>query len=153
MNNTKYENLCAMTGASHALGMGSCTKAIWRRRWAASHIFQKSVLFIYVTGAVLYAPPTPAASSSHGPTILLLATDPSQSLVSTGGHISAILEHVWRLICLPCHVRIYNYCNWLTVVSGRCSKSLLRPLKIMIDWLAGWLADRLVPMHGLLAIS
>ena len=42
MNDTKYENLCVMTGASHALGMGSCTKAIWRRRRAASHLHVKS---------------------------------------------------------------------------------------------------------------
>jgi len=32
--------ICVMTGASHALGMGSCTKAIWRRtrEVAASHL-------------------------------------------------------------------------------------------------------------------
>jgi len=51
MNNTKYENLCVMTGASHASGMGSCIKAIWRRRrqsftraGAASHLVSPSRL-------------------------------------------------------------------------------------------------------------
>ena len=52
MNDTKYENLCVMTGASHALGMGSCTKAIWRaaarqsltREVAASHLVSPSRL-------------------------------------------------------------------------------------------------------------
>ena len=64
--------ICVMTGATRALD--SCTKAIERRRAAshlhvksppvilflqvdfkspASHIFYESVMFIYVTGAVL----------------------------------------------------------------------------------------------------
>jgi len=67
--------ICVMTGATHALD--SCAKAIGRHRASshlhvksppvikflqvdfkspASHIFQKSVIFIYVTGAVLYLP-------------------------------------------------------------------------------------------------
>ena len=33
-----------------------------------------------------------------------------------------------RLICSPCHIRTYNYCNCLTSVSGPCSNFLLRPL-------------------------
>jgi len=53
---------------------------------------------------------------------------------ATGGHISAITGHlsqasedssVHRVIF---HIRTYNYRNWLTSVSGPCSKSLLRPL-------------------------
>ena len=39
---------------------------------------------------------------------------------------SAITGHlafagVWRLICSPCHIRTYNYRNWLTSVSEPCS--------------------------------
>ena len=56
--------ICVMTGATHALD--SCTKATGRRhaashlvspsrlQVASSHIFWKSVIFIYVTGAILY---------------------------------------------------------------------------------------------------
>jgi len=76
MNNTKYENLYVMTGASHALGMGNCHKShmtpprrqSFTREVAASHLVSPSRLkvtrqsyildeyiyiFIYVTGAVL----------------------------------------------------------------------------------------------------
>ena len=35
---------------------------------------------------------------------------------------------VWRLICSQCHIQTYNDRNWLTVISGPCSKSLLRSL-------------------------
>jgi len=53
----------------------------------------------------------------------------------------AILEH-FPIICLPCHIRTYNHRNWLTSVSGPCSKSLLRLLKkFLIDWLIDLLTD------------
>ena len=87
----------------------------------------------------LFAPPTLAASSSHSPTGSPLATEPFLLLVPRSGTICHRRSHqrhhcwtpfagVWRLICSPCHMRTYNYRNWLTSVSGPCNKSLLRPL-------------------------
>jgi len=86
----------------------------------------------------LFAPPTLTASSSHSPTGPPLATGPFLLLVPRSGTVCHRRSHqrhhwtpfagVWRLICSPCHIRTYNYRNWLTSVSGPCSKSLLRPL-------------------------
>ena len=86
----------------------------------------------------LFAPPTLAASSSHSPTGPPLATEPFLLLVPRSGTVCHRRSHqrhhwtpfagVWRLICSPCHIRTYNYRNWLTSVSGPCSNFLLRPL-------------------------
>ena len=86
----------------------------------------------------LSAPPKLAASSSHSPTGPPLATEPFLLLVPRSGTVCHRRSHqrhhwtpfagVWRLICSPCHIRTHNYRNWLTSVSGPCSKSLLRPL-------------------------
>ena len=81
----------------------------------------------------LSAPPTLAALSSHSPTGPPLATEPFLLLVPRSGTVCqrrSDQRHHWtpfagvrRLICSLCHI-----CNWLTSVSGPCSKSLLRPL-------------------------
>ena len=88
-----------------------------------------------------FAPPTLAASSSHSPTDPPLATEPFLLLVPRSGTVCHRRSHqrhhwtplasVWRLICSPCHIRTYNYRNWLTSVSGPCSNFLFRPL---FDW-------------------
>jgi len=88
------------------------------------------------------------ASSSHSPTGPPLATEPLLLLFPRSGtvcqcHRRSHQRHhwtpfagVWRLICSPCHIRTYSCRNWLTSVSGPCSKYLLRPLKkFLIDWL------------------
>ena len=70
-----------------------------------------------------------AASSSHSPTGPPLATEPFLLLVPRSGtvcHRRSHQRHHWtpfagvcRLICSPCHIRTYNYRNWLTSVRGR----------------------------------
>jgi len=82
----------------------------------------------------LSAPPTLAASSSHSPTGPPLATEPFLLLVPRSGTVCHRRSHqrhhwtpfadVWRPVCSPCHIRTYNYRNWLTFVSGPWSKSL-----------------------------
>jgi len=53
-------------------------------------------------------------------------------LVTSLTHVSGAIASVQIFFFLP----LYNYRNWLTVVSGPCSKSLPRSLqKFLIDWL------------------
>jgi len=79
-----------------------------------------------------------ANTSRHSPTGPPLATEPFLLLVPKSGTVCHRRSHqhhhwtpfvgIWRLICSPCHIRTYNYRNWLTSVSGPCSNFLLRPL-------------------------
>ena len=98
-------------------------------------------------------PPTLAASSSHSATSPPLATKPVLLLVPRPGTVCHRRSHqrhhwspfagVWRLICSPCHIRTYNYRNWLTSVCWPCSKSLLRPQKFLVDWSTDWVICQL----------
>ena len=92
---------------------------------------------------------TPPASSSHGLTVPPLATKPFQLLVPRCGIVCHWRSHqhhpwtpsagVWRPISSHCRIRTISYVTWLTLVSGPCSNSLLRPLwKSLIDWPTDW---------------
>ena len=105
----------------------------------------------------LFAPPTLAASSSHSPTGPPLATEPFLLLVPRSGTVCHRRSHqrhhwtpfagIWRLICSPCHIRTYNYCNWLTSVSGPCSKFYLDHFKN--SWLIDWLIFELFDIQNI----
>ena len=98
----------------------------------------------------LFAPPTLAASSSHSP------TGPPVPRTGTVCHRRSHQRHhwtffagVWRLICSPCHIRTYNYRNWLTSVSAPwpCSKFYLGHFKN--SWLIDWFIESLTIFLGL----